>query len=117
MSSCIFSWSLSCVLIGFDNLDGVIRIIREASSNSAAAAGLRNAFSLSEKQAEALLDISLRRLSLRESGNFMAERKSLMEQISKLEELLSSRKNILELLRTALIVALRRCILSNVDLI
>eukprot|EP00256_Glycine_max_P070304 XP_025984899.1 DNA gyrase subunit A, chloroplastic/mitochondrial-like [Glycine max] len=84
------------VLIGFDNLDGVIRIIREASSNSAAAAGLRNAFSLSEKQAEALLDISLRRLSLRESGNFMAERKSLMEQISKLEELLSSRKNILE---------------------
>ncbi|KAG5010218.1 hypothetical protein JHK87_018733 [Glycine soja] len=85
-----------CVLIGFDNLDGVIRIIREASSNSAAAAGLRNAFSLSEKQAEALLDISLRRLSLRESGNFMAERKSLMEQISKLEELLSSRKNILE---------------------
>ncbi|KAH1242354.1 DNA gyrase subunit A, chloroplastic/mitochondrial [Glycine max] len=89
-------WPVSGVLIGFDNLDGVIRIIREASSNSAAAAGLRNAFSLFEKQAEALLDISLRRLSLRESGNFMAERKSLMEQISKLEELLSSRKNILE---------------------
>ncbi|RZB91728.1 DNA gyrase subunit A, chloroplastic/mitochondrial [Glycine soja] len=86
------------ILIGFDNLDGVIRIIREASSNSAAAAGLRNAFSLSEKQAEALLDISLRRLSLRESGNFVAESKSLMEQISKLEELLSSRKNILELI-------------------
>ncbi|TKY69273.1 DNA gyrase subunit A [Spatholobus suberectus] len=86
------------ILIGFDNLDGVIRIIREASSNSAAAAGLRNAFSLSEKQAEALLDISLRRLSLRESGNFVAESKSLMEQISKLEELLSSRKNILALI-------------------
>lgn len=86
------------ILVGFDNLDGVIRIIREASSNSAAAAGLRNAFNLSEKQAEALLDISLRRLSLRESGNFMAESKSLMEQISKLEELLSSRKNILELI-------------------
>nr|KYP46938.1 hypothetical protein KK1_031420 [Cajanus cajan] len=86
------------ILVGFDNLDGVIHIIREASSNSAAAAGLRNAFNLSEKQAEALLDISLRRLSLRESGNFMAESKSLMEQISKLEELLSSRKNILELI-------------------
>ncbi|XP_027359649.1 DNA gyrase subunit A, chloroplastic/mitochondrial isoform X1 [Abrus precatorius] len=86
------------ILIGFDNLDGVIQIIREASSNSAAAAGLRNAFSLSDKQAEALLDISLRRLTLRESGNFVAESKSLMEQISKLEELLSSRKNILELI-------------------
>ncbi|KAL9324925.1 hypothetical protein ACSQ67_005570 [Phaseolus vulgaris] len=86
------------ILIGFDNLDEVIRIIREASSNSAAAVGLRNAFSLSEKQAEALLDMSLRRLTLRESGNFVAESKSLMEQISKLEELLSSRKNILELI-------------------
>ncbi|RDX70160.1 DNA gyrase subunit A, chloroplastic/mitochondrial, partial [Mucuna pruriens] len=86
------------ILVGFDNLDLVIRIIREASSNSAAAAGLRNAFSLSEKQAEALLDISLRRLTLRESGNFVAECKSLAEQISKLEELLSSRKNILELI-------------------
>jgi hypothetical protein len=30
------------ILVGFDNLDGVIRIIREASSNSIAAAGLRN---------------------------------------------------------------------------
>jgi len=30
------------ILIGFDNLDEVIRIIREASSNSAAAVGLRN---------------------------------------------------------------------------
>ncbi|QCD89628.1 DNA gyrase subunit A [Vigna unguiculata] len=86
------------ILIGFDNLDEVICIIREASSNSAAAVGLRNAFGLSEKQAEALLDISLRRLTLRESGNFLAESKSLMEQISKLEELLSSRKNILELI-------------------
>ncbi|XP_061357312.1 DNA gyrase subunit A, chloroplastic/mitochondrial [Gastrolobium bilobum] len=86
------------ILIGFGNLDGVIRIVREASSNSIAAAGLRNEFSLSEKQAEALLDISLRRLTLRESGNFMAESKSLMEQISKLEDLLSSRKNILELI-------------------
>ncbi|PNY03723.1 DNA gyrase subunit A chloroplastic/mitochondrial-like [Trifolium pratense] len=90
------------ILVGFDNLDGVIRIIREASSNSIAAVGLRNGellilkFNLSEKQAEALLDMSLRRLTLRESDNFVAENKSLTEHISKLEELLSSRKNILE---------------------
>ncbi|XP_057445460.1 DNA gyrase subunit A, chloroplastic/mitochondrial [Lotus japonicus] len=86
------------ILIGFDNLDRVIHIIREASSNSIATAGLRNEFSLSEKQAEALMDISLRRLTRRESGNFLAESKSLMEQISKLEELLSSRSNILEVI-------------------
>ncbi|KAF1889676.1 hypothetical protein Lal_00025004 [Lupinus albus] len=86
------------ILIGFGNLDEVIRIIRESSSNSIASAGLRNEFNLSEKQAEALLDISLRRLTRRESGNFEAESESLTEQISKLEELLSSRKNILELI-------------------
>ncbi|OIW01978.1 hypothetical protein TanjilG_14009, partial [Lupinus angustifolius] len=86
------------ILIGFGNLDEVIRIIRESSSNSIASAGLRNEFNLSEKQAEALLDISLRRLTRRESGNFEAESRSLTEQISKLEELLSSRKNILELI-------------------
>ncbi|MED6191870.1 hypothetical protein PIB30_004527 [Stylosanthes scabra] len=86
------------ILIGFDNLDRVIHIIREASSNSTASAALCNEFGLSTKQAEALLDISLRRLTLRESGNFVAESKSLMEQILKLEELLSSRKNILELI-------------------
>ncbi|XP_057739196.1 DNA gyrase subunit A, chloroplastic/mitochondrial [Arachis stenosperma] len=86
------------ILIGFDNLDRVIHIIRESSSNSIAAAALCNEFGLSGKQAEALMDISLRRLTLRESGNFVAESKSLMEQILKLEELLSSRKNILELI-------------------
>ncbi|XP_054802228.1 DNA gyrase subunit A, chloroplastic/mitochondrial [Prosopis cineraria] len=86
------------IVIGLDNLDGVIRVIREASSNSAASAGLRNEFNLSDKQAEAILDISLRRLSLLERRKFEDESQSLTEQVSKLEELLSSRKNILELI-------------------
>ncbi|XP_028782026.1 DNA gyrase subunit A, chloroplastic/mitochondrial [Neltuma alba] len=85
------------IVVGLDNLDGVIHVIREASSNSVASAGLRNEFNLSDKQAEAILDISLRRLSLLERRKFEDESKSLTEQISKFEELLSSRKNILEL--------------------
>ncbi|XP_004499748.1 DNA gyrase subunit A, chloroplastic/mitochondrial isoform X1 [Cicer arietinum] len=109
------------ILVGFNNLDRVIRIIREASSNTIAAAGLRNEFNLSEKQAEALLDMSLRRLTLRESDNFVAENKSLVEQISKLEELLSSRKNILELIEQEAIdlknkfASPRRSILEDTD--
>ncbi|KAK9290665.1 hypothetical protein L1049_008838 [Liquidambar formosana] len=86
------------IVVGLDNLDGVIRIIREASSNAAASVGLRNEFNLSEKQAEAILDISLRRLTLLERKKFVDESKSLMEQISKLQELLSSRKQILQLI-------------------
>ncbi|KAF8009652.1 hypothetical protein BT93_J0611 [Corymbia citriodora subsp. variegata] len=86
------------IVIGLDNLDGVIRIIKEASSNANASAGLRNEYNLSEKQAEAFLDISLRRLTLLERKKFVDESKSLSEQILKLEELLSSRKNILQLI-------------------
>lgn len=86
------------IVIGLDNLDGVIHLIREASSNSIASANLRTQFNLSEKQAEAILDINLRRLTHLERKKFIDESKSLMENISKLEELLSSRKNILQLI-------------------
>ncbi|PON66875.1 DNA gyrase, subunit A [Parasponia andersonii] len=86
------------IVVGLDNLDGVIRIIRESSSNAVASAGLRNEFNLSDKQAEAILDINLRRLTLLERKKFINESESLREQISKLEELLSSKKNILELI-------------------
>ncbi|KAG5022946.1 hypothetical protein JHK85_019288 [Glycine max] len=52
--------------------------------------------SVVERRARFKLSQAQERRHIVESGNFMAERKSLMEQISKLEELLSSRKNILE---------------------
>ncbi|XWS65405.1 hypothetical protein CRYUN_Cryun05aG0109900 [Craigia yunnanensis] len=86
------------IVVGLDNLDRVIDIIKEASSNAAASAGLRNEFNLSDKQAEAILDINLRRLNLLERKKFVDESRSLMKQISKLTELLSSRKNILQLI-------------------
>ncbi|OMP01983.1 hypothetical protein CCACVL1_02953, partial [Corchorus capsularis] len=86
------------IVVGLDNLDRVIGIIREASSTATATAGLRNEFNLSDKQAEAILDINLRRLNLLERKKFVDESGSLMEQISKLTELLSSQKNILQLI-------------------
>ncbi|KAF7803939.1 DNA gyrase subunit A, chloroplastic/mitochondrial [Senna tora] len=86
------------IVIALDNLDGVLRIVREAISNSMALAGLRNEFNLSDKQAEAILDSNLRRLTVPERQKFIDESKSLMDQIAKLEELLSNRKNILELI-------------------
>ncbi|XP_052192183.1 DNA gyrase subunit A, chloroplastic/mitochondrial isoform X18 [Diospyros lotus] len=86
------------IIVGLDNLDGVIDIIRKASSNALASAALRNEFNLSEKQAEAILDISLRKLTMLERNKFVDESKSLMEQIFKLQELLSSKKQILQLI-------------------
>ncbi|CAN6703512.1 unnamed protein product [Malus baccata var. baccata] len=86
------------IVVGLDNLDAVIRILREASSNAIASAGLRTEFNLSEKQAEAILDISLRRITQLERKKFVNESESLKEQISKLEQLLSSKKSMLQLI-------------------
>ncbi|TYJ38249.1 hypothetical protein E1A91_A05G430900v1 [Gossypium mustelinum] len=86
------------IVVGLDNLDRVIDIIKDAKGNAAASAGLKEEFNLSDKQADAVLDISLRRLNLLERKKFVDESASLMEQISKLTELLSSQKNILQLI-------------------
>jgi DNA gyrase subunit A len=86
------------IIVGLDNIDDVINTIRKASSHSMASADLRKEFNLSEKQAESILDINLRRLTLLERTKFVNEGKSLREQISKLEELLSSKKNILQVI-------------------
>ncbi|KAM7508517.1 hypothetical protein LguiA_018970 [Lonicera macranthoides] len=86
------------IIVGLDNIDGVINTIRKASSHAMASADLRKEFNLSDKQAEAILDINLRRLTLLERNKFVNEGKSLREQISKLEELLSSQKQILQLI-------------------
>ncbi|KAK4410853.1 DNA gyrase subunit A, chloroplastic/mitochondrial [Sesamum angolense] len=63
---------------------GLVRVSRE--------------FNLSDKQAEAILDISLRKITSLEKNKFIDEGKSLSEQISKLQELLSSKELILELI-------------------
>nr|GEV10474.1 DNA gyrase subunit A, chloroplastic/mitochondrial [Tanacetum cinerariifolium] len=86
------------IIIGLDNIDDVIDVIRKSTSNSMASADLRKKFHLSEKQAEAILDINLRRLTLLERSKYINEGKSLLEQICHLEELLSSKKQILQLI-------------------
>lgn len=86
------------ILVGLDNIDRVIRIIRQASTNADASAGLRSEFTLSAKQADAILDINLRRLNLLERKKFVDESNHLLGKISELEELLSSKRNVLKLI-------------------
>ncbi|GAB2218900.1 hypothetical protein Droror1_Dr00002133 [Drosera rotundifolia] len=86
------------IVVGLDNLDEVIQAIRGASSNTEALAKLMKDYNLSQKQAEAILDISLRKLTFLERNKFVDEARSLMDQISRLEELLSSKRKILQLI-------------------
>lgn len=87
------------IVIGLDNLDAVIQIIRETSNHTAATRALVNEFDLSEKQAEALLDITLKKLTSLERKKFVDEAKTMSEEISKLNELLSSKKLIFQLIQ------------------
>ncbi|CAA0823269.1 Probable DNA gyrase subunit A-chloroplastic/mitochondrial [Striga hermonthica] len=86
------------IITGLDNLDRVIEVIRKASSHVSASTDLMKEFNLTDKQAEAILDISLRRLTSLEKNRFIDEGKSLSEQISRLLELLSSKTLILEMI-------------------
>lgn len=86
------------IIVGLKNVDGVIHIIRESSSNAIASEALRKEYGLSDKQAEAILDMTLRKLTLLESDKFVNEGKLLAEQISKLNELLSSKQQMLHLI-------------------
>ncbi|XP_048608874.1 DNA gyrase subunit A, chloroplastic/mitochondrial isoform X2 [Brassica napus] len=83
------------IAVGLDNVEAVIQLIRKASAPSAA---LQSEYGLSEEQAEAILAISFRRLTALERKKFTDESSSLTEQITKLEQLLSSRTNILKLI-------------------
>ncbi|XP_062212806.1 probable DNA gyrase subunit A, chloroplastic/mitochondrial isoform X2 [Phragmites australis] len=87
------------IVVGLDNLDAVIQIIRETSNHAAATEALVKEFDLSEKQAEALLDITLRKLTSLERKKYVDEAKTLSEEISKLNELLSSKKLIFQLIQ------------------
>ncbi|XP_010486682.1 PREDICTED: DNA gyrase subunit A, chloroplastic/mitochondrial-like [Camelina sativa] len=86
------------IVVGLDNMDQVIQLIKSASSHSSAAVALQSEYGLSEKQADAILEISLRRLTALERKKFTDESSSLTEQITKLESLLSTRTNILKLI-------------------
>ncbi|KAG2544958.1 probable DNA gyrase subunit A, chloroplastic/mitochondrial [Panicum virgatum] len=87
------------IVVGLDNLDAVIQIIRETTNHAAATEALVKGFGLSEKQAEALLDITLRKLTSLERKKFVDEAKILSEEISKLNDLLSSKKLIFQLIQ------------------
>ncbi|PWZ52160.1 putative DNA gyrase subunit A, chloroplastic/mitochondrial [Zea mays] len=87
------------IVIGLDNLDAVIQIIRKTPNHTVATGALVKEFNLSEKQTEALLDITLKKLTSLERKIFVDEAKTLSEEISNLNELLSSKKLIFQLIQ------------------
>jgi DNA gyrase subunit A len=81
--------------IALDHLDRVIALIRGSADAPEAREGLIREFGLSEKQAQAILDMRLQRLTALERGKLEEEYRSLMEEIAYLEALLASEELIM----------------------
>ena len=90
---------LEGLLVALANLDEVIKTIRNSPDPDEAKKRLMSRFELSDIQAQAILDMQLRRLSQLEREKIENEHKELMERIAYLEDLLAHPKKILGLIR------------------
>lgn len=83
---------LEGLIIAVTNIDEVIKIIKTSQDTVSARANLRKAFGLTEKQANAILDLRLARLTKLEVNNLKAELKNLKELIKEYEAIIASKK-------------------------
>ena len=94
---------LAGYLIALDNLDEVIALIRASQTPEEARTSLIGRFSLSEIQAQAILDMRLQRLTGMERAKIEAEYQELEERIAYLREILGSETRLLEIIKEELI--------------
>lgn len=85
---------LQGLLIALGNLDAVIRLIRQAADTATAKEGLVEQFSLSVLQADAILQMQLRRLTALEADKIHAEHEELQAKITDLQDILAKRERI-----------------------
>lgn len=93
---------LEGLLIALDHIDEVIKTIRESRTDDVAKQGLMSKFGLSEKQAIAILDMRLRKLTGLERDKLEQDYKDVQETIAYLEDLLSSREKIMGVVKDEL---------------
>ncbi|WP_316572314.1 DNA gyrase subunit A [Neobacillus sp. YIM B06451] len=89
--------------IALDNLDAVITLIRNSRTTDIAKDGLMSTFNLSEKQAQAILDMRLQRLTGLEREKIEDEFQNLMALIAELKAILADEEKILEIIREELL--------------
>ena len=85
--------------IALDNIDDFIQIIRDAKTDVEAKTKLIAKYSLTEAQAEAILELKLRRLTGLEREKIEAELNDLLEKIKYYKEILASEAKVLEIIK------------------
>ncbi len=86
------------ILLGFkkalDHLDEIIKLIRKSKSPAEAKAGLMETWKFSDRQAQAILDLQLHRLTQMEREKILQELKEIQELIAELKSILASEKKL-----------------------
>ena len=88
--------------IALDNLDAVINLIRSSQTTDIAREGLMTTFNLSEKQAQAILDMRLQRLTGLEREKIEEEYQNLVKLIAELKAILADEEKVLDIIREEL---------------
>ncbi|MGE5456113.1 MAG: DNA gyrase subunit A [Ignavibacteriales bacterium] len=94
---------LEGIKIALDNIDEVIKLIRSSKTDDEAIEGLTSKFNLTKVQAEAILEMKLRRLTGLEKAKIEAEIQELLKQIEELTEILASEERILNVIKEELL--------------
>ena len=89
--------------IALDNIDAVIKVIRGSQSDEDARDGLMNGFGLTDVQANAILEMRLRRLTGLEREKVENELSELLQTIIELKAILASEQKILEVIKNELL--------------
>ena len=89
--------------IALDNIDAVIKVIRGSKTDEDAKNGLMNGFGLDEIQANAILEMKLRRLTGLERNKIEDELADLLKTIAELKAILASEQKVLEVIKTELL--------------
>ncbi|MCF6334164.1 MAG: DNA topoisomerase (ATP-hydrolyzing) subunit A [Spirochaetales bacterium] len=90
---------LEGIKIALDNIDEVIKIIKESKDVVTARENLMKRFGFSEKQTQAILDMRLQKLTSLETQKILEELKEIIALIEYLEDLLSDKKKILAVIK------------------
>ncbi|HCS44509.1 MAG TPA: hypothetical protein DIW52_17065, partial [Pseudomonas sp.] len=88
--------------IAVDNIDAVIKLIRAAEDTPTASAQLQKRFKLSERQAEAILNMRLAKLTGLEIEKLEAELKEVLAFIKEMKDILASKPRRLKIIRDEL---------------
>jgi DNA gyrase subunit A len=93
---------LDGLLIALKNLDAIIKLIRASRDVETARSGLMKTFSLTQLQAQAILDMTLRRLTGLEREKIETEHKETLETITRLKKILADEKELMKLIAAEL---------------